>query len=169
MENFCLWIGVESNHELEYEQYRLRVNVLFCRSLIRPTLKLLIKTFCNDNQKFIATYYKNQCFLCCHFIFCITYFWIALYFLSPKWPYSVPVRDFCPCRVSVAMGDNMSKRLKLISVTEAEMEERSFSNPYPDWDQGVLTSNSGAQVDTSEPFDADGKVRNCLYYYYYSF
>lgn len=59
------------------------------------------------------------------------------------------------------MGDNMSKRLKLISATEAEMEERCFSNPYPDWDQGVLTSNSGADVDYSEPFDAEGKV--CLF------
>ncbi|KAM7390843.1 hypothetical protein PAMA_008843 [Pampus argenteus] len=56
------------------------------------------------------------------------------------------------------MGDNMSKRLKLISVTDAEMEERSFPNPHPDWDQGVLTSNSGAQVDHNEPFDAEGKV-----------
>uniref|UniRef100_UPI0037E8C5BB lanC-like protein 2 n=1 Tax=Semicossyphus pulcher TaxID=241346 RepID=UPI0037E8C5BB len=56
------------------------------------------------------------------------------------------------------MGDNMSKRLKLISATEAEMEERSFSNPYSDWDQGVLTSNSGADVDFNEPFDAEGKV-----------
>uniref|UniRef100_A0A3B4US37 LanC lantibiotic synthetase component C-like 2 (bacterial) n=1 Tax=Seriola dumerili TaxID=41447 RepID=A0A3B4US37_SERDU len=56
------------------------------------------------------------------------------------------------------MGDNMSKRLKLISATEAEMEERSFPNPYPDWDQGVLTSNSGADVDYNEPFDAEGKV-----------
>ncbi|XP_074549623.1 lanC-like protein 2 [Halichoeres trimaculatus] len=56
------------------------------------------------------------------------------------------------------MGDNVSKRLKLISATEAEMEERTFPNPYPDWDQGVLTSNSGADVDYNEPFDADGKV-----------
>lgn len=57
------------------------------------------------------------------------------------------------------MGDNMSKRLKLISSTEADMEERSFPNPYPDWDQGVLTSDTGAHVDDSEPFDAEGKVR----------
>lgn len=56
------------------------------------------------------------------------------------------------------MGDNMSKRLKLISVTEAEMEERSFPNPYTDWDQGVLTSSSGAEVDYNEPFDGEGKV-----------
>ncbi|XP_071400523.1 lanC-like protein 2 [Centroberyx affinis] len=56
------------------------------------------------------------------------------------------------------MGDNVSKRLKLVSATEAEMEERSFPNPYPDWDQGVLTSNSGTDVDYDEPFDADGKV-----------
>lgn len=51
----------------------------------------------------------------------------------------------------------MSKRLKLISATEAEMEERSFPNPYPDWDQGVLTSNSGSDI--NDPFDEEGKVR----------
>ncbi|XP_006800945.1 lanC-like protein 2 [Neolamprologus brichardi] len=56
------------------------------------------------------------------------------------------------------MGDNMSKRLKLISGTDAEMEERSFSNPYPDWDQGVLTSNSGADVDCNDTLDSEGKV-----------
>ncbi|XP_051796781.1 lanC-like protein 2 isoform X2 [Acanthochromis polyacanthus] len=56
------------------------------------------------------------------------------------------------------MGDNMSKRLKLISATEAEMEERSFPNPYPDWDQGVLTANSVANEQINEPFDAEGKV-----------
>lgn len=53
----------------------------------------------------------------------------------------------------------MSKRLKLISATEGEMEERSFPNPYPDWDQSVLTANSGEDVDDNEPFDAEGKVR----------
>lgn len=53
----------------------------------------------------------------------------------------------------------MSKRLKLISATDAEMEERSFSNPYPDWDQGVLTSNSGADVVCNDSLDSEGKVR----------
>lgn len=61
------------------------------------------------------------------------------------------------------MGDNMSKRLKLISATEAEMEERSFPNPYPDWDPGVLTIDTGADVDYNEPFDAEGKVRCFVY------
>ncbi|XP_031607057.1 lanC-like protein 2 [Oreochromis aureus] len=56
------------------------------------------------------------------------------------------------------MGDNMSKRLKLISATDAEMEERSFSNPYPDWDQGGLTFNSGADVVCNDPLDSEGKV-----------
>ncbi|XP_054478985.1 lanC-like protein 2 isoform X2 [Anoplopoma fimbria] len=58
------------------------------------------------------------------------------------------------------MGDNVSKRLKLISATEAEMEERSFPNPYPDWDHGALTSGSGSgsEEDYNEPFDAEGKV-----------
>ena len=53
----------------------------------------------------------------------------------------------------------MSKRLKLVSATEAEMEERSFVNPYPDCDQGVLTSsNSSTDSDSNELFDANGKV-----------
>ncbi|XP_067107835.1 lanC-like protein 2 isoform X5 [Osmerus mordax] len=57
------------------------------------------------------------------------------------------------------MGDNMSKRLKLVSATEAEMEERSFVNPYPDCDQGVLTSsNSSTDSDSNELFDANGKI-----------
>lgn len=65
---------------------------------------------------------------------------------------------FCPRRAAVAMGDNMSKRLKFISASEAEMEERCFPNLYPDWDHGVLASNPGADVEYSEPFDAEGKV-----------
>nr|XP_040022699.1 lanC-like protein 2 isoform X2 [Gasterosteus aculeatus aculeatus] len=56
------------------------------------------------------------------------------------------------------MGDNVSKRLKLVSATEAEMEERSFPNPYPDWDPGARTSGSGEEDDHREPFDAEGKV-----------
>ncbi|KAM8880566.1 lanC-like protein 2 [Synchiropus picturatus] len=56
------------------------------------------------------------------------------------------------------MGDSMSKRLKLVSVTEAEMEERSFNNPYPDWDQGVMAGSPGADPDCRDPFDTEGKV-----------
>ncbi|XP_032406987.1 lanC-like protein 2 isoform X1 [Xiphophorus hellerii] len=56
------------------------------------------------------------------------------------------------------MGENMSKRLKLVSTTEAEMEERSFPNQYPDWDQGFAVSNAGAELDSDEPLDAEGKV-----------
>lgn len=73
---------------------------------------------------------------------------------------------FYPPRATVAMGDNMSKRLKLISATEAEMEERSFPNPYPDWDQGALTSDTGADVDYDEPFDAEGQVRRFAHVIY---
>lgn len=62
------------------------------------------------------------------------------------------------------MGDNVSKRLKLISATDAEMEERSFPNPYPDWDQGALSSNSGADPVYDEPFDVEGKVR-CQHFF----
>lgn len=54
------------------------------------------------------------------------------------------------------MGDNMSKRLKLISASEAEMEERSFPNPYPDWEQGDPSSD--AENHHNEPLDAEGKV-----------
>ncbi|XP_034998611.1 lanC-like protein 2 [Hippoglossus stenolepis] len=59
------------------------------------------------------------------------------------------------------MGENMSKRLKLIS-SEAEMEERSFPNRFPDWDQRVATSNSGAEVDYNDPFDEEGKVNEAF-------
>ncbi|XP_034428477.1 lanC-like protein 2 isoform X2 [Hippoglossus hippoglossus] len=59
------------------------------------------------------------------------------------------------------MGENMSKRLKLIS-SEAEMEERSFPNRFPDWDQRVATSNSGADVDYNDPFDEEGKVNEAF-------
>lgn len=38
------------------------------------------------------------------------------------------------------------------------MEERSFPNPYPDWDQGVLTANSEADEQINEQFDVEGKV-----------
>uniref|UniRef100_A0A4W5M8A4 LanC lantibiotic synthetase component C-like 2 (bacterial) n=1 Tax=Hucho hucho TaxID=62062 RepID=A0A4W5M8A4_9TELE len=62
------------------------------------------------------------------------------------------------------MGDNMSKRLKLVSATEAEMEERSFINPYPDWDQGVFTSsNSGTDGDCNEPFGENGKISEAFH------
>uniref|UniRef100_A0A3B4ALR6 Uncharacterized protein n=1 Tax=Periophthalmus magnuspinnatus TaxID=409849 RepID=A0A3B4ALR6_9GOBI len=54
------------------------------------------------------------------------------------------------------MGENMSKRLKLLS-SDAEMEERSFPNPYPDWDPGTASSPVEAHADPREPID-DGKV-----------
>lgn len=54
----------------------------------------------------------------------------------------------------------MSKRLKLISASEAEMEERCFPNPYPDWDQGALSSTSGSDPVPDDPFDAEGKVKH---------
>ncbi|XP_062847267.1 lanC-like protein 2 isoform X1 [Trichomycterus rosablanca] len=55
------------------------------------------------------------------------------------------------------MGDSMSKRLKL--VTGSESEERSFLNPFPDWDQGAFSpSPSGAHDTTADLFDANGKI-----------
>ncbi|KAG5850929.1 hypothetical protein ANANG_G00087600 [Anguilla anguilla] len=57
------------------------------------------------------------------------------------------------------MGDNMSKRLKLVSGSDSEMEERAFNNPFPDWDQGACTtSNSGTDSDCNDPFDGNGKI-----------
>lgn len=63
----------------------------------------------------------------------------------------------------------MSKRLKLISASEAEMEERCFPNPYPDWDQGALSSTSGSDPFPDEPFDAEGKVKSCLSFIIYNY
>ncbi|XP_069067604.1 lanC-like protein 2 isoform X2 [Pleurodeles waltl] len=65
------------------------------------------------------------------------------------------------------MGENMSKRLKLQFGGESEMEERSFNNPYPDYDavftapldpeEGGLEQSAG---DQDVPFDQDGKIRS---------
>ncbi|KAK7117987.1 hypothetical protein R3I94_021734 [Phoxinus phoxinus] len=58
------------------------------------------------------------------------------------------------------MGENMSKRLKLASGSESAMEERSFPNPFPDWDPGLLLSPAAGE-DEPEPaelFDATGKI-----------
>ncbi|KAK1794596.1 hypothetical protein P4O66_001316 [Electrophorus voltai] len=61
------------------------------------------------------------------------------------------------------MGDNMSKRLKLVTGSESEMEERSFVNPFPDWDQGILvSSNSGANSNSNDPFDSNGKFSDAF-------
>ncbi|XP_027005764.2 lanC-like protein 2 [Tachysurus fulvidraco] len=57
------------------------------------------------------------------------------------------------------MGDSMSKRLKLVTGSESEMEERSFPNPFPDWDHGVLTSaQTAANSSTGDTFDPNGKI-----------
>ncbi|OXB59045.1 hypothetical protein ASZ78_006956 [Callipepla squamata] len=63
------------------------------------------------------------------------------------------------------MGESMSKRLKLQLGGEAEMEERAFANPYPDY-QPQGASAAEAQRDRALPpaeeeplpFGADGKV-----------
>ncbi|XP_028659894.1 lanC-like protein 2 [Erpetoichthys calabaricus] len=57
------------------------------------------------------------------------------------------------------MGEGMSKRLKLLSGSDSEMEERAFINPHPDWDQGAFTSGS-ADADSAGPehFDASGNI-----------
>lgn len=64
----------------------------------------------------------------------------------------------------------MSKRLKLQLGGEAEMEERAFANPYPDYQpQGAVAAPSAADAhrdralqppteEESLPFGADGKV-----------
>uniref|UniRef100_A0A8C3R4H4 LanC-like protein 2 n=1 Tax=Cyanoderma ruficeps TaxID=181631 RepID=A0A8C3R4H4_9PASS len=68
------------------------------------------------------------------------------------------------------MGESMSKRLKLQLGGEAEMEERAFANPYPDYQpQGAVAAPSAADghrdralqppaEEESLPFGADGKV-----------
>lgn len=58
----------------------------------------------------------------------------------------------------------MSKRLKLVTASESEMGERSFPNPFPDWDQGILTSSpSAANSSTGDTFDANGKVSHAVF------
>ncbi|CAG12678.1 unnamed protein product [Tetraodon nigroviridis] len=54
------------------------------------------------------------------------------------------------------MGAAMSKRLKLLSAPEAEMEERSFPNPYPDWEPQDPSADAADQ--RNEPLDAEGKM-----------
>ncbi len=59
------------------------------------------------------------------------------------------------------MGESMSKRLKLVTGSEAEMEERSFINPFPDWDPSLPVSSDPAEHSGgNESLDADGKVRD---------
>uniref|UniRef100_A0A671RE20 LanC-like protein 2 n=1 Tax=Sinocyclocheilus anshuiensis TaxID=1608454 RepID=A0A671RE20_9TELE len=61
------------------------------------------------------------------------------------------------------MGESMSKRLKLVTGSEAEMEERSFSNPFPDWDQSLCVSSDPAEHSGgNEPLDADGKISDAF-------
>uniref|UniRef100_A0A674IKT1 Uncharacterized protein n=1 Tax=Terrapene triunguis TaxID=2587831 RepID=A0A674IKT1_9SAUR len=74
------------------------------------------------------------------------------------------------------MGESMSKRLKLQLGGEAEMEERAFSNPYPDYQlHGAAAATSSSPSEAAEtqrdpapspvgeepeslPFGPDGKV-----------
>ncbi|GAB0184129.1 lanC-like protein 2 [Grus japonensis] len=70
------------------------------------------------------------------------------------------------------MGESMSKRLKLQLGGEAEMEERAFPNPYPDYQPhgaGAAAAASAADAhrdkallppeeEESLPFGADGKT-----------
>uniref|UniRef100_A0A8C2CPP5 LanC lantibiotic synthetase component C-like 2 (bacterial) n=1 Tax=Cyprinus carpio TaxID=7962 RepID=A0A8C2CPP5_CYPCA len=61
------------------------------------------------------------------------------------------------------MGESMSKRLKLITGAEAEMEERSFINPFPDWEQSLSASSDPEEHSGgNEPFDADGKISDAF-------
>lgn len=63
----------------------------------------------------------------------------------------------------------MSKRLKLVTGSESEMEERSFPNPFPDWDPGVLTSSpSAANSSTGDTFDANGKVSHAVFLFFFA-
>ncbi|XP_064409385.1 lanC-like protein 2 isoform X2 [Latimeria chalumnae] len=54
------------------------------------------------------------------------------------------------------MGETMSKRLKLMSGTESEMEERAFSNPFTDYE----SPSSGESHD--RVLDCDGKISSAF-------
>lgn len=65
------------------------------------------------------------------------------------------------------MGETMSKRLKLHLSGEAEMEERAFPNPFPDYEAAASTAateeTGSARLAPSPdelglPFHDDGKV-----------
>ncbi|XP_030407286.1 lanC-like protein 2 [Gopherus evgoodei] len=74
------------------------------------------------------------------------------------------------------MGESMSKRLKLQLGGEAEMEERAFSNPYPDYQLHAASAaacsspseaaetqrdpapSPGGEETESRPFGPDGKI-----------
>ncbi|XP_042569947.1 lanC-like protein 2 isoform X2 [Cyprinus carpio] len=70
------------------------------------------------------------------------------------------------------MGENMSKRLKLVTGSESEMEERSFINPFPDREhrehrehreQGLSGTPSAAEHSgANEPLDAGGKISDAF-------
>lgn len=71
---------------------------------------------------------------------------------------------------AAAMGETMSKRLKLHLGGEAEMEERAFANPFPDYEAAASMVAAGAAEETGGarpppspdelglPFHQDGKV-----------
>lgn len=68
------------------------------------------------------------------------------------------------------MGETMSKRLKLHLGGEAEMEERAFANPFPDYEAAASGVPAGGAEETGSarpprspdelglPFHSDGKV-----------
>lgn len=65
------------------------------------------------------------------------------------------------------MGETMSKRLKLHLGGEAEMEERAFANPFPDYEAAAAAdaaegSGPARPPPTPDelglPFQRDGKV-----------
>ncbi|XP_041423508.1 lanC-like protein 2 isoform X2 [Xenopus laevis] len=68
------------------------------------------------------------------------------------------------------MGEGMSKRLRLQLGGEAEMEERAFVNPYPDYRPPLPALGAGGEQERQEedealgeldlPFDRDGKIRS---------
>ncbi|XP_056155559.1 lanC-like protein 2 [Lampris incognitus] len=61
------------------------------------------------------------------------------------------------------MGDNVSKRLRLVSAADAEMEERCFANRYPDYEPAALTSTSAdTDVDSNRPLDTNGMVSSAF-------
>lgn len=76
-----------------------------------------------------------------------------------------PQRE-CPWRAAVGMGDGMSKRLRLVAGADSEMEERCFSNPFPDYEPSAAPSPDSGDPedtgDTGELFDRTGKISDAF-------
>uniref|UniRef100_A0A8C5SKQ1 Uncharacterized protein n=1 Tax=Laticauda laticaudata TaxID=8630 RepID=A0A8C5SKQ1_LATLA len=60
------------------------------------------------------------------------------------------------------MGEGMSKRLKVQLGREAEMEERAFNNPYPDYQPHGSTASASITLPTPNDSDDNRLMFSCL-------